>query len=134
MHYSLVSRRIIPLKFSSWNIICFGRKESIKVQNFECYNESSTNSSCHYWNHKVRVYSGFALLFCVMKGNSSVFFSSNRIYFGQQEPLEVKFSDFRVVGWKFTKLLMPYLKTEIIFSLNFTSFFSVMKNNSSVLF
>ena len=42
-------------------------------QTFECSNESPPNSSCHYQNHKVRVYSNFASLFNVMKDNSSVF-------------------------------------------------------------
>ena len=42
--------------------------------------ESSPNSSCHFWNPKVRVYTNFASLFSVMKGNSSVFFGSNLKY------------------------------------------------------
>ena len=45
-------------------------------QTFGCSNESSPNSSCHFWNHKVRVYSNFASVFSVMKDNSSVLFSS----------------------------------------------------------
>ena len=48
--------------------------QSTIFQTFECSNESSPNSSCHFWNHKVRVYSNFASLFSVMKDNSSVFF------------------------------------------------------------
>ena len=43
-------------------------------QTFECSNESSPNSSCHFWNHRVRAYSIFASLFRVIKDNSSVFF------------------------------------------------------------
>ena len=38
-----------------------------------------------------------------------------------------------MVGWKFTKFLMSYLKLQVSFSLNFASFFSVMRDNSSVL-
>ena len=45
------------------------------------------------------------------------FCSSNLVYFGQKEPIEKKFSDFWVVGWKFTKSLMSYLKPEASFSL-----------------
>ena len=30
----------------------------------------------------------------------------NFMYFGQKEPIEVKFADFYVVDWKFTKFLM----------------------------
>ena len=32
MHHPSVSWHIFPLKFSSWNIICFGQKEPIKVK------------------------------------------------------------------------------------------------------
>ena len=53
-------------------------------QTFECSKNSSFNSSWHFWNHKVKVYSNFASLFIVMKDNSSVFLSSNLIYFGQK--------------------------------------------------
>ena len=42
-------------------------------QTFECSNESSPNSSQHFRNCKVKVYSNFASLFSVMKNNSSVF-------------------------------------------------------------
>ena len=77
MQHLSVSWHITPLKFSNWNIICFGQKEPINVhffQTFGCSNESSPNSSCHFWNRKVRVYSNFASQFSVMKDNSSVFF------------------------------------------------------------
>ena len=43
-------------------------------QTFECSNESSTNSSCNFWNHKVRFYSHFASLFSVMTRNSRIRF------------------------------------------------------------
>ena len=39
-----------------------------------CFNESSPNSSCQFWNRKVKVYSNFASLFSFKKNNSSVFF------------------------------------------------------------
>ena len=111
-------------------------KKTFKVQFFrlECSNESPPNSSCHFWNYKVRVYSNSASLFSIMKDNSSVFCSSNLVYFGQKEPIEKKFSDFWVVRWKLTKFLMPYFKLQVSFSLNFVSLFSVMGDNSSVLF
>ena len=34
------------------------------------------------------------VLFSAMKDNSSVFFYLKSLYFGQKEPVEVKFSDF----------------------------------------
>ena len=62
------------------------------------------------------------------------FCSSNLVYFGQKEPIEKKSSDFWVVGWKFIKFLMSYLKPQVSFSLNFASLFSVMRDNFSVFF
>ena len=51
------------------------------------------------------------------------FFSSNLIYCGQKQPIQVKFLDFWVVGWKFTKFQIPYVifETTSQFSLNFAS-------------
>ena len=97
-------------------------------QTFGYFNESSPNSSCNFWNHKVRVCLNFASLFSPMKDDSSVFF-----YSGQKYLIEVKLSDFWVVGWKFTKIFMSYLRPQVNFSLKFASLFSVMRNNSSVL-
>ena len=42
-------------------------------------------------------------------------FSRWNIYFEQKEPMEVKFLDFWVVRWKFTKFLMSYFKPQISF-------------------
>ena len=71
----------------------------------------------------------FAWTFSVMTHTSP-----NLIYFGQKNPILVKFSNFSVVGWKFTKFLMSYLKPQSSFSLNFALLFSVMRGISSVLF
>ena len=46
----------------------------------------------------------------------------------------MKFSDFWVVWWKFTKFLVSYLKPQVSFSLNFVSLFNVMRDNCSVLY
>ena len=72
--------------------------QCIIFQTFECSNESSPNSSCHFWNHKVRIYSNFAPLFSVMKDNSSAFFSSNLTYFRQKSPLKCNFGTFECLG------------------------------------
>ena len=136
MHQLSVSWHIIPLKFSNWSIT-LQTKEAHHITNFqifECFNESSPNSSYQFLNHKVKVYSNFVSLFSVTKDNSSVFFLSQTLYSGQKEPIEVKFSDFWVFGWKFTKVLLAYLKLQVSFSLNFPSLFSVMRDNSSLLF
>ena len=71
------SSEIFLMKYMFW------RKRALQCiifQTFECSDESSTNSSCHSWNHHARVYSNFSPLFSVMKDNSSVFFRSNLIY------------------------------------------------------
>ena len=137
MHQLSESRHIIPLKFSSW-IIKLRTKRAHQITNFqifECFIESSPNSSCQFWNHKVKVYSNFVSLFSVTKDNSSLFFlSQTDILSTKGVHIEVKFSDFWVFGWKFTKFFMWYLKLKVSFSLNFASLFSVMRDNSSVLF
>ena len=136
MHHLSVSWHLIPLKFSSWNITLWTKRahQSTNFQILECFNESSPNSSCQFWNHKVKVYSNFASLLSVMKYNSSLFFYLKPLYFGPKELVEGTISDFWVVGWKFNKLLMSCLKLQVSFSLNFASLFSAMRDNSSVLF
>ena len=76
--------------------------QSTIFQTFMCSNESSPNSLCHFWNHKVSIYSDFPSLFSVMKDNSLYFCSLNLVYFGQKESIEKNFSDFWMVGRKFT--------------------------------
>ena len=103
----------------------------------ECSNKISPNSSWKFWNPKVRNYSNFALLFSVINDNLrcyKILFWLNLIYFEQKESFEVNFSGFYVVGWKFTKFVMSYLKLKVSFSLKFGSLFNVMRDNSSVPF
>ena len=63
-----------------WNFLtetlhALDKKSPMKYifQTFECSNNSSPNSWCHFWNHRVRIYSNFAYLFSAMKDNSSDF-------------------------------------------------------------
>ena len=97
MHYPSVSWHIIPPKFSSWNIICFGQKEPIKVQFFRFLSalmkvhpilhaifETTTRSRFIQISHHCSVSWKITPLY---------FFTSNLICFGQKEPVEVKFSD-----------------------------------------
>ena len=102
-----------------------------KNSTFECSNQSSANSSCHFWNHKVRIYSNFASLLRIMKVTPLYPFSSNLIYVGKKEPIRVKFSDFEWLGWNIPHVI---LKSNVSFSSNFESLFSVMRDNSSVPF
>ena len=63
------------------------------------------------------------------KISTQYFFSSNLYTLDKKQ-----FSNFWVVGWKFTKFLMSCLKLQVSFSLKFPSLFNVMRDNSSVLF
>ena len=68
-------------------------------QTFECSNESLPNSSCHFWNYKVKVYSNFASLFSVMKDNSSVFFLAQTSYtLDKNSPSKWNFQTFEWLG------------------------------------
>ena len=67
--------------------------------------------------------------------NSSVFSLSQTLHnFYKSSPARCKFSDFLLLGLKFTKFLMSFFKQKVSFSSKVGSFFSVMRDNSSVLF
>ena len=108
--------------------------QSTIFQTSECSNESSPNSSAIFETTR----SGFLQILhhCSVSGKITPlhFFSSNLTYFGQKDPIKVKFSVCWEVGRKITKFLMSYLKPKDSFSLNFASFFNIMIDNSSVLF
>ena len=103
-------------------------------QTFGCSNESSPNSSCHFWNHKVRVYSNFASLSSVIKVNSSVFF------YLKPHILWTKISHWSEIfgllsGWvKIHEIPHVIFEITSLFSLNFASLFNVMGDESSVFF
>ena len=63
-----------------WNFLtetlhALDKKSPLKYifQTFECSNNSSPNSWCQFWNHRVRIYSNFAYLFSAMKDKFSDF-------------------------------------------------------------
>ena len=109
------------MKISSWNIICFGQKESINAQFFRLLR---VLMKVHPIPHAIceTIRSGFMqiLYHCSVswKITPLYFCSLNLAYFGQKEPIEKKLSDFLVVGWKFTKFLMSYLKSKVSFFKN----------------
>ena len=137
MHHPAMSQHIIPTKFSGWNIIYIGQKDLVKVQFFRYL---SALIKAHPIPHAIfeTTMSGFIqiLYHCSMswKITPLYFRSSNSVYFGLKDTIEKEISPFRVVGWKFTKSLKSYLKLQVIFSFNFASPFSVMRDQSSVLF
>ena len=49
-------------------------------------------------------------------------------------PSKCKFSDFSLLGLKFTKFFMSFFKQKVSFFSKFGSFLKVMRDNSSVLF
>ena len=130
------------------------KKGAHQSANFKTFDFSHRNSLCPCSSHEIGLLSalmkvhpiphasfetersGFILHHCSVswKITPLYFWSPNLVYFGQKEPIEKKFPDFWVVGWKFTKFLMSHLKPQVSFSLNFASIFSVMRDNSSVLF
>ena len=66
--------------------------------------------------------------------NSSVFLAQTLHTFYKSSPSKWKFSDFPLLGLKFTKFLMSFFKQKVSFSSKFGSLFNVMRDNSSVLF
>ena len=62
-------------------------------------------------------------------------FSAQALHaFCKSIPSKCKFSDYPLLGLKFTKFLTSFFKQKVAFSSKFESFFSIMKDNSSVLF
>ena len=104
------------------------------VSDFECSNESSTNSSCHFWNRKVRIYSDFASLFSVMKDNSCIFLAQTSYTLDKNNPSKWKFWTFERLGEISPNSSCHFWNKESVFFSNFASLFIVMKHNSSVFF
>ena len=90
--------------------------------NYLC--ENSPNSLCHFWNHKSFFTTQLVYIILVQTLHT----------FDKNMPSKSKFSDFSLLKLKFIKFLMSFFKQKVSFSLNFGSLFSVMRDNSSVLF
>ena len=117
-------------KCSSWNIICFGQKERIKVQFFRLL---SALMKVHPLPHAIfeTTRSG-----CIqILHHCLVSWKITSLYFLAQTSYTLdKIFGLLVIGWKFTKFPMSYRKPQASFSLNFVSSFNVMGDKSSVLF
>ena len=93
-HNSPVSFKLIH--FLLW---IKGYHQSPNFETFQCFGENLPNSPCHFWKHKSVFFSNFASIVSVMKDNSSVFSSSEIIYFGQKQPIKVQiFGTFDCLG------------------------------------
>ena len=74
-------------------------------------------------------------LYHLSRHNSSVFFLAQTLHnFYKSSPSKCIFLDFLMLRLKFTKFLMSFFKQKVSFSSKFGSLFSVMRDNSSVLF
>ena len=104
-----------------------GFHESTSFDTFKCADGNLPNCSCHFPNHES--------VFLQILHNSSVSWKITRLTLCtlHERDQNANFGDFWVLGSKLTKFL-SFLKQQIGFSSNFTSFFSIMRNNSSVLF
>ena len=65
---------------------------------------------------------------------SLYFFSSNITYFLHKQPIKAQIFRLSTARLKFTKFLMSFFKQKVSFIQSLDSFFSVMRDNSSVLF
>ena len=63
-----------------------------------------------------------------------IFLAQTLHTFYKSSPSKCKLSDFSLLGLKFTNFLMSFFKQKDSFSSKFGSFFSVMGDNSSLLF
>ena len=127
LHYHSVSWLIISLKFTSWNISL-----DKKAHQSTMFRRLSALMKVHPIPHAIfetnrpgRVFKFCILLVHVIKDNFSTFFNPN-------DKKSLLKWNFQILEWlgEFTKFLMSYLKPKV----NFASLFSVMRDNSSVLF
>ena len=86
--------------------------------NYLC--ENSPNSLCYFWNHKT-------FFLCI-------FLAQTLHTFDKSSSPKCRFPDFSLLALNFTKFLMSFFKQKVTCSPKFGSFFSVMRDNSSVLF
>ena len=137
MHHSSMSWKITPFYFFSSNNIYFAQKEPIKVkifETFECSGQNLSNSFCQFWNDKSILLQTLHPSSVSWKITPLYFFSSNNLYFSQKERIKVKI--LRLLTAQFKICQVPYASFEVNDSTpaNFTSLFSLIKDNSSVLF
>ena len=126
MHQRSVSWHIIPP-----NVLvetsCFQQKEPIKVQFFRLLNALMNLHPISHAIFETTSWRFFQILHhCLVswKITPLQFFNSNLNALDKRA--EVKFSNFWMIGWKFTKFLMPCLKLQV-FKLYITLSVSIEK-------
>ena len=100
---------LLELKFTKFLVLFFSNKKSVFLQSLD---QSSVS-----WE--------ITFLY---------FFSWNSICYWKSSTSKCKFSDLLLLALKFTKFLMLFLKPKVSFFSNFALLFSVMIDNSSVIF
>ena len=98
--------------------------EDLSTITFNYLRENSPNSLCHFWNQKTFF---TTQLLCI--------FSAQKLHtFHKTSALKCTFLDFPLLALKCTKFLMSFFKQKVCFPSRIASLFSVMRDNSSVLF
>ena len=111
-----------------------GSHQSPNFDTFECSGKNLPNFSCHFSNYRSVFLQILHHSSASLKITPLYFFSSNNIYFAQKEPIKVKlFETFKCSGQN-RQFPMSITKQQVDSSSNFVSLFSVMKDNSSVVF
>ena len=90
--------------------------------NYLC--ENSPNCWCHFWNHKVIFHDATRMYY----------FSSNIIYFWQKYSIRVQIFRFLTIRVKIHQIFLVIFQAKSEFFSKFGSLFSVMTDNSFVLF
>ena len=104
-------------------------------QTFGCSNdESSPNSSCHFWNHNVRV--SQILHHCSVPWEiTPLFFLAQTSYtLDKNSPLEWNFWTFEWLGENSPNSSCHIWNHKLVFLLNFASLFNAMGDKPSIFF
>ena len=136
LHPSSVSWKITPLYFFSSNNIYFPQKEHIKMkicETFKCSSQNSSNSSWQFWNNKsiplqILHHSSFSWHITSL-WILSPYFS----YFGLKDPIKIPILRLSIALVKICHIPVIFQTTSQFF-FKFCNTFSVMKDNSPVLF
>ena len=110
-----------------------GSYENTNFDIFKCSDENLPNSSCHFANHKSFFNKFYMTLHCHEIYSPVIFQVKRYILCLKGTSHGANFSDFLVLGSKFTKLL-SFLEQKISFSSKFSLLFRIMRHYSSIFF
>ena len=136
LRHSSVSWNLTWLKIFSWCNVYFGWNEGMKFQNLRLSRACRKFSKflVSFLELSRIFFPNFALLFSVMKSNSSAIFSWCNVYFGQNVVYEIlNFQSFNACI-KFNKFPVSFLKPSVSCSSNFASLLNVKTHKYSLSF